>query len=343
MNELVIRGGTVVDGTGAPGPGATSPSSDGRITEIGDDVSTGDAGARRRRPRRRPRLHRHPHALRRPGVLGPGAHPVVLPRRHDRRRRQLRLLDRADPCRAPRPDRPHARERRGHGRRHARRRASRGTIRDLPRVPRRGRAQRAWASTSRRYVGHTALRLFVMGDDAYERAATADEIARDAADRRARRSTPAPPASPPASRPPTAAPTASPCRAASPSAPRSTALLATVAESRPRRRRVHARRADAASTTLYDLQPRIGVPFTYTALLTTPSLRPPAHDGGQPQGLGRRRPGLAAGVAAAARFTMSMVEPFTLNANPVFGELMRHRSTPAATPTSDPAWRARRR
>ena len=28
------------------------------------------------------------------------------------------------------------------------------------------------------YVGHTAVRLYVMGEDAYERAATADEIAR---------------------------------------------------------------------------------------------------------------------------------------------------------------------
>ncbi len=62
------------------------------------------------------------------------------------------------------------------------------------------------------YVGHTALRLYVMGDDAYERAATADEV--DAHVHRAapRPWTPAPPASPPAWPPPTGARRASPCR-----------------------------------------------------------------------------------------------------------------------------------
>ena len=88
----VLRGGTVVDGTGAPGVAGRR----------GDRATAGSssigAGLRRRRVdrrdrlRRRARLHRHPHALRRPGVLGPGAHAVVLPRRHHRRRRQLRVL-----------------------------------------------------------------------------------------------------------------------------------------------------------------------------------------------------------------------------------------------------------
>ena len=56
--------------------------------------------ARRRRPRGRPRLHRHPHPLRRPGLLGPGPDALVLPRRHDGGRRQLRLLHRSDEARA---------------------------------------------------------------------------------------------------------------------------------------------------------------------------------------------------------------------------------------------------
>ena len=58
----------------------------------------GDRVDRRHRLRGRARVHRHPHPLRRPGVLGPGADAVVLPRRHHRRRRQLRLLDRPDAC-----------------------------------------------------------------------------------------------------------------------------------------------------------------------------------------------------------------------------------------------------
>ena len=71
------------------------------------------------------------------------------------------------------------------------------------------------------YIGHTALRLFVMGDDAYERVATPDEIAgmqavlREAHARRRGR------AARPASRSRTAASTASRSRAASRTAPSS--------------------------------------------------------------------------------------------------------------------------
>ena len=100
--DIVIRGGTVFDGSGAPGRVADVAITDGVIVEIGTEP--------RRRPRARrvglrghARLHRHPHALRRAGVLGPGAAAVVVPRRHHRGGRQLRLRDRADAARAPRP------------------------------------------------------------------------------------------------------------------------------------------------------------------------------------------------------------------------------------------------
>ena len=138
--DLVIKGGTVVDGTGAPGTRADVAISDGKVTAIGPDLDGErmlDAGGHVVAPG----LHRHPHALRRAGVLGPGAHAVVLPRRHHRRRGQLRVLDRADASRAPRRHRAHARERRGHERRHARRRHPVGLL-HVPRVPRVGRAAR---------------------------------------------------------------------------------------------------------------------------------------------------------------------------------------------------------
>ena len=139
--DIVIRGGTVVDGTGAPAPAADVAITDGVVSDIGDGLDGKrvlDAGGHVVTPG----LRRHPHPLRRPGVLGPRAHAVVLARRDDRRRRQLRLLDRAGPARAPRAARPHAPARRGHGARHAVRRRAVGRLRDLPAVLRRDRAAR---------------------------------------------------------------------------------------------------------------------------------------------------------------------------------------------------------
>ena len=220
-----------------------------------------------------------------------------------------------DPARAPRPDRPHARERRGHGRRRARRPACRGTFSTFPEylaaVERRGLGLNYAA-----YIGHTALRLFAMGDDAYERAATPDEIAHDADRSSARRSTPAPPGSPRASRSPTAAPTASRCRAGSPIAPSSRRSSPRSAEKRPRRRRVHARRPDRHRRPLRAA--------AAASACRSPSRRcsrcRPAATGGSST---CNRAGWANGAEVwpqvtprPLRFTMSMAEPFTLNVNP---------------------------
>ena len=86
MHELVIRGGTLVDGTGAPPRPADVAVDDGVITEVAAPGALDDAVVaphrRRRRPARHARLRRPAHALRRPGHLGPAAHAVVLARRH---------------------------------------------------------------------------------------------------------------------------------------------------------------------------------------------------------------------------------------------------------------------
>ena len=137
-----------------------------------------------------------------------------------------------------------------------------------------------------------------MGDAAYERAATPDEIermcrARARGDRRGRA-----PGSRPASRSRTAASTASRSRAASPSATRS--------------RRCSSPRASTGKgvvlitpgeqctyADMYEWQPRVGRPFTYP-LFASPGgehLEPvELHE----EGLAQRRAGLAAGHAAAA-------------------------------------------
>ena len=143
--DHLIKGGTVVDGTGAP------------------------ARTRRRRCPRRP--HRRGRRRRRAGArrrstptgssyarasstrtrtttrssLGPVRHAVERARRHDRDRRQLRLHARAARARGRRLHPPHDGQGRGHAARRARARRAVG-LADLRRVPRPPRRQRS-AST----------------------------------------------------------------------------------------------------------------------------------------------------------------------------------------------------
>jgi N-acyl-D-aspartate/D-glutamate deacylase len=91
----------------------------------------------------------------------------------------------------------------------------------------------------------------------------------------------------------------------------------------------------------YDLQPRIGAPITYTALLTTST-------GSHLQALDVHKAGRARGAdvwpqvsCRPLSFSMTMVEPFTLNTNPVFAELMPLSIEERRDAYADPAWRNR--
>ena len=138
--DRVVRGGTVIDGTGAPGAARRH-----RHPRRSDRRHRGAAragrgrGRRGRRSHRLPRLRRPAHPLRHPGLLGPHALAVAVPRRHHGDRRQLRLLRGA--ARADRVGLPHADARPGRG--HAARDAVGGhrlgldLVRLVPRPPRR--------------------------------------------------------------------------------------------------------------------------------------------------------------------------------------------------------------
>ena len=91
----------------------------------------------------------------------------------------------------------------------------------------------------------------------------------------------------------------------------------------------------------YELQPRVGAPITFTALLTTAQ-------GFHLKAVETHRAGMATGAdvwpqvsCRPLAFSQTMVEPFTLNTNPVFAELMPKSLDERRAAYADPEWRQR--
>ena len=190
------------------------------------------------------------------------------------------------------------------------------------------------------YIGHTALRLYVMGDDAYERAATADEIEQMQAVLRD-------------------AIAAGAAGLASSFAPTHRGV-----DGRP----VPSRRADRAEVDalvdvmadlrtgivafaigqetiglmdVYDLQARAGIPFTYTALL---AMSAGHHRIMAEINTDRWAKGAEVWPQVTGRplaFSFAMAAPFTFNTNPFFAELLAGSIEGRRAAYADPAWRAR--
>lgn len=187
------------------------------------------------------------------------------------------------------------------------------------------------------YVGHTALRLYVMGDDAYEREATEAEVAKMCATL-------------------TAALESGACGFAS-----SFAITHRGIDGKPVPSRLASRGEvkalfEAAAETrrgviaiapgepigikdLYELQPDLGIPMTYTALLTFPT-------GTWRDLMELNRLESAKGVNVwpqvsprPGTFQMTMSEPFALNPNAEFGKLVGVSHEERLKAYADSSWR----
>ncbi len=190
------------------------------------------------------------------------------------------------------------------------------------------------------YVGHTPIRIYVMGADASSRTATPDEVeqmvdlVREAMD------------------------------AGAAGFATSFAVTHLGADGRPIPSRVADRdevealfRAAAdggrgaigvngiadsmAFDDLYRIQPDLGVPITFTALLTSST-------GWHLRALETHRRGMATGADVRPQvscrplaFSMTMIEPFTLNTSPVFAELMPRTIAERRVAYADTQWRQR--
>ncbi|WP_419847635.1 N-acyl-D-amino-acid deacylase family protein [Candidatus Poriferisocius sp.] len=189
------------------------------------------------------------------------------------------------------------------------------------------------------YIGHTALRLFVVGDEAYERASTDEEVARmvevvaEAIDAGA-----AGLATSFAMTHRGADGLPIPSRFAT--RDEFEALIGVLGQ---KRRGVVsiAPGEQVGIDDMYALQPQVGVPFTYGALLTFPN-------GNHEKSAARNRAGWEEGIEVWPQvtprpltFQMVMTDPFTLNVNPEFAALMSEDHDARLKAYDDEDWRDR--
>lgn len=190
------------------------------------------------------------------------------------------------------------------------------------------------------YIGHTPLRIWVMGDEASGRHATDDEVAqmativREAMDAGA------------AGFATSFAIThlgadGQPIPSRWAGLPEIEALCQAVADSGRGVIGINGASNDLRFEQIYDLQEQIGVPITYTALLTSST-------GSHLKALAIHRERFDRGAQVWPQvscrplsFSMTMVEPFTLNTSPVFAELMPVSLEERCAAYADPAWRQR--
>jgi N-acyl-D-amino-acid deacylase len=334
--DLVIRGGTVVDGTGAPGVRADMAIHDGRVVAIGAGLAgerTLDASGHVVAPGFID-IHTHYDAqvFWDPALTPSCYHGVttvvagncgfsIAPTRPEHRELIARTLENVEDMHVPS--------------------LMAGIPWDfstfpeyLASVERHGTAMNYAA-----YIGHTALRLFAMGDDAYERAATPDEVERMQAILReamlagaagfatsfavTHRGVDGKPV---------------PSRFAERS--EFEALLDVMHEVN-RGVVAIAPGEQCRIDDMYELQPRAGVPFTYGALLTMPS-------GTHKRLVDLNHEGWARGAQVWPQITprpltmsMTLAEPFPLNVNREFAGLMGRPLDERRTAYADHAWRQR--
>jgi N-acyl-D-aspartate/D-glutamate deacylase len=334
--DLVIRGGTVVDGTGAPGVRADVAITGGKVSEIGtglDAKRSLDAGGHVVAPGFID-IHTHYDAqvFWDPALSPSCYHGVttvvagncgfsIAPTRPEHREVIARTLENVEDMNVAS--------------------LAAGIPWDFSTFP------EYLASVERRgtglnyaaYIGHTALRLFVMGDAAYERVATPDEVARMQAVLREA------------------------MLAGAAGLATSFAITHRGVDGKP----IPSRFADRAEfealldtmrevgrglvaiapgeqcgiPDMYELQPRAGVPFTYGALLTSPA-------GTHRMQVDLNRAGWAKGAKVwpqvtprPLKFAYTLAEPFPVNTNPEFAALMAQSGEERRGAYMDPAWRER--
>jgi N-acyl-D-aspartate/D-glutamate deacylase len=190
------------------------------------------------------------------------------------------------------------------------------------------------------YVGHTATRLYVMGDEAYERAATPDELDRMqqvVADAMAGGAIGFASSASPTHNGDQGRPV--PSRVADLDELRH--LLKPV---RDAGRGVVALLPGGVFTNeqVFDLQREVGRPFTWTALLTIKGY--PYHEGVIAEHDEARAQGVDVWPQVSCRplvFQMNLAEPFTLNMRESFQQLMSKTREERKEAYADPAWRAK--